>query len=425
MEDIKNHSFVLQQVELKSLKAIAPFPMLLDVFDKEIRMNIAGTIGGRVNTRVSMDTRLKIIFFRVLDLLERLKNMAPKQKAKVYISLDKFPELEKKIIYDSNKRGMVALTERSYLITNFWKRNTTSLLRQIISNEFITFSKKLQSNGNAVLTDEQKCSEVEDLINKKITDCVGRLKRNNIQKVIVTGHSSVIHRILQISCEKLGIQFHVIFNGLILEENLITVAPIKADKFYVWSNKQKLYLDTILNELNLQECRKKLVFQGDPNFYNDYSKNYDGKVLIVISFIESLVSHNSFQHFKDTVHLLSKTNLVTIRPHPSDANTAKLETIARALDWDVSTLSTGTLEEDFSKCSIVIGGASAVLHSAYQSGLLTFQIKDLGGPEVANVRQVFLDDIENLLDQSELKPHNGDAKPQSEFNVDYFFKLET
>ncbi|MDA7551198.1 ABC transporter transmembrane domain-containing protein [Rhodobacteraceae bacterium] len=126
--------------------------------------------------------------------------------------------------------------------------------------------------------------------------------------------------------------------------------------------------------------------------------------------------------FKDKVHSLSKTNLVTLRPHPSDANTAKLETISRALDWDVSTLSTGTLEEDFSKSSIVIGGASAVLHSAYRSGLLTFQIKDLGGPEVANVRQVFLDDIESSLNQGDRKPHNTVTGPQAEFNVNYFFE---
>jgi hypothetical protein len=353
------------------------YPLFVYVFDKEIRLKISN-VNFSKEWQYSNGTSkfFALIIYNIIFYLKQI--FLQKKEKSIYLNMQKFNQLERNIYEYSKDKGWNIIKERISLRPIFKQDSMfeDSIFLRLIDQTFINnVIYKIHDNKLESIQKKINLNSVENKLKVLIEKTRNYLLKRNVKLIIASGDSSVSSKILLSAAKLEKIPYYVICHGYIQSSELITIAPIYADKLFVWSQKQKKKLEKVLLESH-DKSLTKIQFCGYPgDIIDNQKKSNEKKLLIVLEIVNDL---KSFDNIKVLTKFFKKFEAfgVTYRCHPADVLNDNTDEVCDLFKIDQNSLSNKSLFEDITSHEYIVGTNSAAL---FQAALITnnvFQIKE-------------------------------------------------
>lgn len=372
------------------------YPLLFLLLEKELRNYHAGR-------KELFKQNIKAVgnksFHRKLAyrLYELMLYMMPKFLAgpneKVFTDLSRFPDVLEEMNTISKENSLNVL-ERSKILSLALRGGDVS--RLISHNPVIlTVFKEIDSLGvESFLCHHELLSRHERDLEKLFEKVKRFLIDLKIKFIVSDGDSTYYSRLLCEAAKSVSCRYIVVCHGYIQDPNLISIAPVSADILYVWSESQR----DLVNKLTDFTFEKKIKVLGYPFRKSPIIEVKNNNVLFVSEPFSQMEYHNEPNWFDMIVDSLKNLGLrVRVRLHPKDRSRQILLDKVASLDCEIAH---GTLDEELSKVSLVIGTNSSVLFEASERGKNAWQIKDFKIHDFEGVDEVELCMIKKIINRS-------------------------
>ena len=200
-----------KKIQKKSLNFRNKVPLkhrlLLDVFDKEIRLSLSQIVGVRLYQRMKINW-FKKHFYKIHYQFLKFSIHKKKSSESLYININKFQDLEKRIIEYANSNNINIVKEKNSIREIFnvnANYRISNLYSQYQCKDLKTISKYIHEDFETLFTDDHLLSKATKTILKLIDKTEKFLLMNNISKIIATGDSSPQSKILLIAANKFPI----------------------------------------------------------------------------------------------------------------------------------------------------------------------------------------------------------------------------
>jgi hypothetical protein len=289
-------------------------------------------------------------------------------------NLDRFPSILQK--FNNNKR--IELTKKPKSILEYISINTIDIHKLLSSNyKIIKFYRKLsKSDVSNILEDEEYMRLLNKVVINETTFMLNILNKYNICTIVSSNDDDPYMRILCNASNLAKSDVNIIAHGYIGHKSLLSIAPIYADRLFVWTKKQKNDLINYLDENNAN----KIKYQGSPLLITDNKPNniHSNRVLFALGYLTDLDTKNSdtFLLIDKYVTILLNYNFdIEIRFHPqNDVNSFPFLNNYNGKIFISKNIS---VYDSILSARFVITTPSSIILQAAHNNINVFQIQEL------------------------------------------------
>lgn len=376
-------------------KYLKEYPYAFMLVEKELR-NIESGREWLAHSNLGSLSRYKFIkscykayvFFAVGYLLNAsLKN---------YISLPKFLHLEKRL-------------EHHYGVLIGIRKNKLLYIKKLLTGEEVRLSalavtrRQYCKYFDLVLRDgffsltENYLKKVDRLVKKDVAKLAVFLEKLGVERVIVEGDSTASSRVLCEATKMAGAKYLVVAHGYVQDPNLISIAPIYADKIFMWTYNQRLSLQ---KAVTTESQKSKVLFKGTPLNIKEKSDCEEKKKERFLFALEPLpkVEEENIKFVKIVANYAKKVSShggdPVFRLHPKDRKNE--EEFLKMVDCG-SLSERGDIYSDISSSNCVIVSNSSVAVQSALCGIKSIQIKELKKFDFEYTHEMDLDCFDAFL----------------------------
>ncbi len=215
------------------------YPFALMVLESELR----NLLSGEDETARRNISRLTEHYFPI-DLLLRQVSHRRSADSQIYLEMPGFERTRQELAARFRQEGYGIFSDR-----RFFRTGANKVLHKMttMGRAFPDAMKLADRAGmEALLNDRAALSRLDSAIEGNYRRVKDFLRAQKIALCVATGDSKPFSRIIIKAANELRIPYIVMVHGYVSEPLLVTIAPIRADKLIVWSQRQQQLLQKVL-----------------------------------------------------------------------------------------------------------------------------------------------------------------------------------
>jgi len=390
-----NHKFGRLQTE---------FPYAFLLFDRLLRFSLVDYSLVPYVSRVNIGKWILCIIYRklIFPIVFLACRHCPKNNfACCMVGINSFPYLHRRLLSHLHHKGVHLFGGgRAPVNCGFLSPYLFIHLIPLSTFYFFCLFLRIEKVGmDDILSDQNILSIIDKRVKSEVEIISRILERLSIKLVISLGDDQPVPRVLIEAASRVECKYYVVAHGYITDPTLLCIAPIRAGKLFVWSDKQRADLVSVMDS----EEAKKVKYVGSPfKVYNakSLSTHYEGvlKCLIVLDPRDASKNPQRLTILNDIVRLLTSHGVnVIIRRHPQDINRYPNPEEIILNKFVRISLPKEFLNSQLEMVDFVIGENSSVMFQASLYGKQSIQISELALAEVEGATKVSVCDLDKFL----------------------------
>ncbi|WNK20120.1 hypothetical protein P1P91_00010 [Halomonas piscis] len=243
----------------KYAKQMEKYPYAFMLVEKELR-NIESGREWLAYANFKKLSRYKPLknFYRSYAFL--VARFLSKNTLKTYVSLGRFKSLEERVKqhYGLRDESKVSKLKYPFMLIKGDAIRLSSL--PVARCGYSSFYKRLLRSDFDSLS-EKYLDKINRLAKNDVLKLSDLMKRLGVKRIIATGDSTSASRLLCEAAKKAGAKYFVVAHGYVQDPKLISIAPIYADRIFMWTHNQQASFQEAVQE---ESQKSKIFFEGSP-----------------------------------------------------------------------------------------------------------------------------------------------------------------
>lgn len=383
-------------------KYIEEYPHAFLLFEKYLR-TLADPLNANNATQLIIDYgRISVfkIFYRVyfrFILLLRYKFPIHKQFGCYVYNIDRFPGLYENFL---NSKTILIIHKPSSILSYF-SFNKIDLHSIVSSNlKIIKFYRSIHRyNIDSLLEQKEVMNYLNEIVIKEIELASDVLRRYKISSLIASSDDDPFMRILCSASKFSSTEVNIIAHGYIGHPSLLTIAPVYADRLFVWTQIQK---NDLIRDLDKDNANK-IYYEGSPlvlNNKHDALKSHTVLFALGCLPVDEFEKQNAILIIEKYLSIILNFNLkVEIRFHPQDDS--NYLNFIQKYQGKVFKSENLSVYDSILSSLFVISSPTSIIIQAIHNGKNVFQVDELSNE--IYYEQAVVVNLNNISDEIKLE----------------------